>query len=113
MTDLLKTPVQYGEWFTHRKGGVYRVIATGLIEATLEPCVVYKAEQGGRVWVRPYDEFNDGRFTLIDGPLTTAEQAAQAKRCGCRGYNDMCGCQNTPDHETLWERAAAAHEVQP
>lgn len=35
------------------------------------------------------------------------------QRCGCRGYNDMCGCQNTPDHETLWERAAAAHEVQP
>lgn len=113
MTDLLKTPVQYGKWFTHRKGGVYKVIATGLIEATLEPCVVYMAEKDNRVWVRPYDEFNDGRFTLIDGPLTMSEQFAQAKRCECRGFDEMCGCQNTPDYATLLERASAANEAAP
>jgi len=113
MTDLPKTPVQYGKWFTHRKGGVYNVIATGLIEATLEPCVVYMEQKDRRVWVRPYDEFNDGRFKLIDGPLTTSEQLAQGKRCACRGFDEFCGCQNTPDHETLLERAAAAREEQP
>ena len=113
MSKLPKTPVQYGKWFTHRKGGVYNVIATGRIEATLEPCVVYMAEKDNRVWVRPYDEFNDGRFKLIDGPLTTSEQFAQAKRCGCHGCNEMCGCQNTPDYATLLERASVANGEQP
>lgn len=40
------------------------------------------------------------RFRL----LTAAEQKIQAARCGCRGSDDYCGCQNVPDRETrrLW-----------
>ncbi|MCP1674320.1 hypothetical protein J2T57_001422 [Natronocella acetinitrilica] len=49
----------------HRKGGKYRVLHRGLLEATLDPVVVYQAADG-LVWVRPAAEFDDGRFTPID-----------------------------------------------
>lgn len=32
--------------------------------------------------------------------LTPAEKREQAARCGCRGADDYCGCQNVPDAET-------------
>lgn len=32
--------------------------------------------------------------------LTDAEQKAQAARCGCRGSDDYCACQNQPDEQT-------------
>lgn len=38
--------------------------------------------------------------------LTEAEQRAQGQRCGCRGADDYCGCQNVPDAETRRQRAA-------
>lgn len=37
--------------------------------------------------------------------LTSAEQKAQATRCGCKGSDDYCVCQNAPDKVTLAERA--------
>ena len=48
----------------HRKGGLYRVITRGEIEADLTPCVVYD-DAAGRVWARPAAEFDDGRFTPL------------------------------------------------
>jgi hypothetical protein len=39
-----------------------------------------------------------------DWNLTSAEQIAQAARCSCRGADDLCACQNTPDNETRAER---------
>lgn len=38
--------------------------------------------------------------------LTSAEQRAQAGRCGCRGCDDYCVCQNVPDAQTRAERAS-------
>lgn len=38
--------------------------------------------------------------------LSSAEQKAQALRCGCRGSDDYCPCQNTPDRVTRQYRAA-------
>jgi hypothetical protein len=35
-----------------------------------------------------------------------AEQKAQALRCGCRGSDDYCCCQNVPDRVTRQYRAA-------
>lgn len=57
---------QAGWWPTHRhrKGGLYRVIARGEIEADLTPCVIYD-DRAGRVWVRPAAEFDDGRFVAL------------------------------------------------
>lgn len=39
--------------------------------------------------------------------LTPAEQKAQAARCGCKGSDDMCPCQNTPDRQTIKDRSNA------
>lgn len=49
----------------HRKGGIYRLIARGRIEATLEPCAIYVSVTDNLVWVRPEAEFEDGRFTRL------------------------------------------------
>jgi hypothetical protein len=49
----------------HKKGGLYRLIARGRIEATLEPCAIYEGVGTGLVWVRPEAEFGDGRFTPL------------------------------------------------
>ena len=102
----LNAPIQCGVHFTHKKsGGIYKVLATGFIEADLTPATIYQEWPVGIVWVRPFSEFNDGRFLCLDGPLSQDEQQAQGKRCGCRGCDDMCVCQNSPDKTTLVERA--------
>lgn len=38
--------------------------------------------------------------------LTTDEQAEQGRRCGCRGIDDYCPCQNAPDAKTIAGRKA-------
>jgi hypothetical protein len=48
----------------HRKGGLYRVICHGQLEADHTPVVIYD-DQNGTTWVRPLAEFIDGRFTPI------------------------------------------------
>lgn len=48
--------------------GLYRVLnELAFIEATQEQAVVYQSLADGKVWVRPYDEFHDGRFQPADG----------------------------------------------
>lgn len=39
-----------------------------------------------------------------EGCLTREEQRAQALRCSCRGTDEWCVCQNSPDHITRKER---------
>ena len=52
--------------FRHRKRGhIYQVISTGILERTMEPVVIYQSEDDGRIWVRPVGEFTDGRFEPI------------------------------------------------
>ena len=46
----------------HYKGGLYNVVGTCLIEATLKPGVLYKPHQGDKqdvIWMRPMSEFQD------------------------------------------------------
>jgi hypothetical protein len=51
----------------HRKGGLYRLVARGRIEAGLEPCAIYESLKDRTVWVRSEAEFSDGRFApLVD-----------------------------------------------
>lgn len=38
------------------------------------------------------------------GCLTMSEQKAQATRCSCRGVDEWCPCQNTPDRQTMLAR---------
>lgn len=50
-------------WKHVKSGGLYSVIATGLLEADLTPVTIYKSLTDSKVWVRPTAEFEDGRFT--------------------------------------------------
>ena len=54
-------------WFPthrHKKGGRYRVIMHAVLESDRSDVVVYDDAQGD-VWVRPVEEFYDGRFTNL------------------------------------------------
>jgi hypothetical protein len=65
--------------YQHYKGGKYLVLTMAMLEASLEPCVVYVSLQDdphapSRVWVRPLDDFTasvtvngliKSRFTFI------------------------------------------------
>lgn len=52
----------------HRKGGGYRVLGHGILEADRSDVVIYD-DADGTIWVRSKSEFYDGRFT----PLNVAE----------------------------------------
>lgn len=49
----------------HKKGRHYQVIGEGIIEETGTPAVIYKND-AGMTWIRPAEEFYDGRFTPIE-----------------------------------------------
>ena len=48
----------------HKKGGLYRVLGRAVLEADRSDVVVYDDAEG-TVWVRPVDEFEDGRFSPV------------------------------------------------
>lgn len=60
--------------FRHKvRGSTYELLMLGKLEHDLEPVVIYRAESGGQIWVRPTLEFFDGRFErLVDTPSTDA-----------------------------------------
>ena len=72
--------IKPGAHLRHYKGGLYNVVGTCLIEATLKPGVLYKPQQGDKqdvIWMRPMSEFQDmiktadgsiPRFVLISEP---------------------------------------------
>jgi hypothetical protein len=45
-----------------------------------------------------------GQPSQAERGLSTDEQKAQGERCGCRGVDDYCVCQNVPDAITRAER---------
>jgi hypothetical protein len=60
-----------GTKLRHYKGGLYVVVGTCLIEATLKPGVLYKPLQGDKqdvTWMRPMTEFQD-MVTTADGSV--------------------------------------------
>lgn len=58
-----------GTLYRHLKTGGHYYVETdeATIEKTGERAVVYTSVKDGRVWVRPFDEFNDGRFERVEG----------------------------------------------
>lgn len=46
-----------GATFQHYKGGKYEIVATGFIEGSVTPCVVYKSLESNTVWVRTAEDF--------------------------------------------------------
>ncbi len=56
------SPIPAGTQLRHYKGGRYTVVGSCLIEATLQPGVLYKPLQGDSqnvLWLRPLAEFHD------------------------------------------------------
>lgn len=54
--DGLKRPVN-GRIYKHYKGGEYEIVATGFIEDSEAPCVVYRSLEKNIVWVRAAKNF--------------------------------------------------------
>lgn len=48
----------------HRKGGLYRKLGEAIWEPERSLVVIYD-DAAGQVWVRPKQEFEDGRFTPV------------------------------------------------
>lgn len=48
----------------HKKGGFYRLISYGTLEADRSAVAIYD-DAVGTIWVRAAVEFDDGRFTPI------------------------------------------------
>lgn len=46
-----------GQIFQHYKGGRYEIVATGFLEDTEAPCVVYRSLEKNIVWVRTAKNF--------------------------------------------------------
>ena len=68
--DVIRPLADYrgliGTRWRHRKGGDYEIAQIAYRESDLSLEVVYIAQSSGDVFVRPYDEFMDGRFTSMD-----------------------------------------------
>jgi hypothetical protein len=74
------------EWTaTHRhvkSGKLVRVITLeGVIEATMAAAAIYD-EADGTTWIRPLEEFNDGRFVEWHAPGTLGSDSAKATLVG-------------------------------
>lgn len=56
------------KWRHVKSGGLYEVIASGILQVENKdlddrPAVIYKGEDG-RIWIRPFQDFYDGRFVV-------------------------------------------------
>ena len=54
-----------GEVYRHYKGGRYVVLHCGVLEATIEPCVMYRSLEKGYVWVRTLEDWSAS--LIVDG----------------------------------------------
>lgn len=54
-------------WQHKKTGGVYRIVEFCVIEKGLVPSVAYRSQSSeGPVFIRPCEEFFDGRFKQIE-----------------------------------------------
>lgn len=56
-SELQKKELRVGQHWRCYKGGVYRIMALAIVEATMKPVVVYSLGDPARSWIRPLDEF--------------------------------------------------------
>jgi len=101
-SELQKKELRVGQRWRHYKGGVYRIMALAIVEATMRPVVVYSLGDPARSWTRPLDEFlGDAggvpRFVRVeeaegDRGLGVAELASlESHRVELRRRLDMLG----------------------
>lgn len=54
-------------WRHVKTGGIYFVLDEDItIEKTMERAVLYVRVSTGEKWIRPYAEFHDGRFEVLN-----------------------------------------------
>lgn len=85
----------------HWKGGVYTVVGTGIVEATMDPVVMYTGPDGV-VWVRALHVFLEEvapgkrRFTRV-GQAWIGESLPEPR--GVCGFSEgTCKAADCPDH---------------
>ena len=90
MTQLNLQPFAPGTQLRHYKGGLYTVVGSCLIEATLQPGVLYKPQQGDSqdvTWLRPLAamrdieteiQANNGIYPFNYGRVTQSELCRRA-----------------------------------
>lgn len=63
-------PKSGSQWRHLKSGHGYMVIGCGVIEATMADVVIYRRfpdiQMDVRLWIRPLDEFMDGRFKELE-----------------------------------------------
>lgn len=64
MSQTIVLP-RIGRLYKHYKGDTYKALLIGRDEETRADVVVYAAEPGGQVWVRPLAEFQPPRFVAL------------------------------------------------
>jgi hypothetical protein len=80
LNDPQPQPFAPGTQLRHYKGGRYTVVGACLIEATLQPGVLYQPQQGDSqdvTWMRPLAEFHD-LVTTAEGRVPRFVQIADA-----------------------------------
>ena len=96
-----------GERWRHYKGGLYEVVARGVIEATCEPAVVYrsaKPDERHQVFIRPLSNWTEdvpghGRRFTFDGDAAPVGEGERLRdrltmrgcACGCTGSKGELG----------------------
>lgn len=82
---LIMDLVAFQPTYRHVKtGGLYQVLFDAFLERDVSHVVVYMAADG-TIWVRPWEEFHDGRFVAIEDrevKTPTGEAAAAAPVAG-------------------------------
>jgi len=54
-------------WRHKKTGGLYIIIdEDARIEATDQRATIYRSLSDNRTWIRPFEEFHDGRFEVLN-----------------------------------------------
>lgn len=54
-------------WRHKKTGGLYIILdEDAIIEKTLERATIYRSLSDNRTWIRPFEEFHDGRFEVLN-----------------------------------------------
>lgn len=62
----LKFNTQYSTVYRHKKSGSFYIKISDKVLCGSEPYVLYRSAETGQSWLRPFDEFHDGRFEPLE-----------------------------------------------
>lgn len=104
LAEIDASNVRVGQRWRHFKGGEYDVVAVALLEASLDPAVVY-AGHDGVVWIRALhvflEEASPGvpRFSRLD---EEERSTIPSRERVCWQQEDNCKAADCPTHGPLF-----------